>query len=364
MKPKYYSLKPILAKEAQYNVIFGERSNGKSYSVLKYGIEQFHALGKQMAIVRRWSEDFTGKRGKTMFDNLEANGEIEKITGGEWTGVHYYASKWYLCRYIDDEKEIAPEPFAFGFSISAMEHDKSTSYPNVTTVLFDEFLTRSMYLPDEFVLFMNVLSTIIRHRTDVKIFMLGNTVNRYCPYFREMGLTHVKEMKPGDIDVYRYGESALKVAVEYTAETKGGKKSDIYFAFSNPKLAMIKGGAWELDIYPHLPEKYKPNEVIFTYFILFDGEMLQCEIIQKPDSIFTFIHRKTGEIKYPETDLVYTTEYSQRPNYRRRITKPKTEAEKKILSFFVNDKVFYQDNETGEIVRNYLMWSASEGKKK
>ena len=40
--------------------------------------------------------------------------------------------------------------------------------------------------------FMNVLSTIIRDRENIKIFMLGNTVNKYCPYFDEMGLTFHK----------------------------------------------------------------------------------------------------------------------------------------------------------------------------
>ena len=64
-------------------------------------------------------------------------------------------------------------------------------------------------------MFANVLSTIIRHRNDVKIFMLANTVNKYCPYFKEMGLKHITEMKQGSIDIYTYGSSDLRVAVEY-----------------------------------------------------------------------------------------------------------------------------------------------------
>ena len=77
---------------------------------------------------------------------------------------------------------------AYALSISEVEHMKSSSYENVTSVIFDEFLTRRVYLVHEFVSFMNVLSTIIRKRENVQIFMLGNTVNRYCPYFSEMGL--------------------------------------------------------------------------------------------------------------------------------------------------------------------------------
>ena len=37
---KYYSLDRILSKNACYNIIFGERSNGKTYSVLKYALPQ------------------------------------------------------------------------------------------------------------------------------------------------------------------------------------------------------------------------------------------------------------------------------------------------------------------------------------
>lgn len=357
MRQKFYSLKRILEKDAQYNVIFGERSNGKTYAVLKYGLERYTSHGEQLAIVRRWQDDFTGKRGQVMFDSIVANGEVSKLTNGEWTGIYYYGSRWYLCKYDEDGKRISQEqPFAYGFSISSMEHDKSTSYPNITTICFDEFLTRTTYLPDEFVLFMNVISTIVRNRTNVKIFMLGNTVNKYCPYFKEMGLNHIKEMKQGDIDVYRYGNSELIVAVEYTTANKQGKDSDLYFAFDNPKLSMITGGAWEINIYPHCPVKYKPSEVLFTYFIEFAGDMLQCEIVQHEDMLFTFIHRKTTELKHPESDYIYTTGFSPKPNVMRKITKPHSELEKKIAWFYQNDKVFYSDNEVGEIVRNYLLW--------
>lgn len=357
MKQKFYSLKNILSKDAQYNMIFGERSNGKTYAVLKYAIEQYIKTGEQLAIVRRWSEDFTGKRGMTMFDAIVANGEITKLSKGQWTGIYYFGSKWYLSKYDEDSgKRVTTEqPFAYGFSISAMEHDKSTSYPSITTICFDEFLTRQAYLPDEFVLFMNVVSTIVRHRTNVKIFMLGNTVNRYCPYFKEMGLANVRNMKSGTIDVYRYGDSELKVAVEYTANRQS-KESDFYFAFDNPKLSMITGGSWEIDIYPHCPVKYKPKEVMFKFYIQFSGDMLECEVVSHENLNFIFIHRKTTDLQFPEKDLIYSPDFSPLPNWKRKITKPTSNIERKIAEYFIKDKIFYADNEVGEIVRNYLIW--------
>lgn len=361
---EFYSLEPILKEKAHYNIIIGERSNGKTYSVLQKIINDYAESGKQAALLRRMQEDFIGKRGAGLFEPLIDNGEIELATAGEWTSVYYFASRWFLCRYETDKKGntnriTAQEPFMYGFALSQMEHEKGTGYPNVKTIVFDEFITRMAYLRDEFVLFMNTLSTIIRSRDDVTIFMLGNTVNKYCPYFDEMGLRHIKEMKQGEIDVYQLKHTSgkvLKVAVEYCKPFEKGKKSDFYFAFDNQKLEMITNGVWEIDLYPHCPYHYKPKNILFTYFIEFDRELLQCEVVQVDNVCFTFIHRKTTPLKHPDTDLVFTTRYDARPNYRRKLIYPHMDIEKKIMEFYTTDKIFYQDNEVGEIVRNYLLW--------
>lgn len=360
-KSKYYSLKNILSKNCTYSLIIGERSNGKTYACLKYGIEQYVRTGAQLAVVRRWQDDFKSKRGASMFDALIANGEIDLLTNHQWTDVYYYGSRWFFCRYDENKKRIvSDDPFAFAFAISSMEHDKSTSYPRVKTVVFDEFITRSYYLPDEFILFMNVLSTIVRQRSDVKILMCGNTVSKTCPYFVEMGLTHIKKQQPGTIDVYTYGDSSLTVAVELCAGNVAGKDSNRFFAFDNPRLSMITGNGsiWEMAIYPHCPCKYTPADIQFIYFVEFDGDLLQCEIVLKDDLFFTFVHRKTTPIKDQARDIIFSPDVDARPNHFRRITKPTNDLTNRIADFYRRDKVFYADNEVGEIMRNYLQWSS------
>lgn len=360
---KYYSLKAILAKKAQYNIIIGERSNGKTYAVELYGVERYTKTGEQMALVRRFKEDFRGKRGQHIFDSLVDNRIIEKLTKGNYNDVSYYNGQWFLSKFDENTQTIIKDnkPFCIGFSLSDVEHDKSTSYPNITTVLFDEFLTRQYYLNDEFILFMNTLSTIIRQRDNVTIFMLGNTVNKYCPYFREFGLTHITQMKQGSIDVYTYGDSELKVAVEYCdTSNKTRKKSDLYFAFNNPKLEMIKSGAWELEIYPHLPHKYKPENIMFTFFIVFHENILQCEVISTNNEVFLYIHQKTTDLQYKNTDLIYNLTSDSRPNIRKTFCRPIDKIDRKIVELFTSSKVFYQNNEIGEIVRNFIIQSGGK----
>ena len=355
---KFYSTSAIDKRDATYNLIFGERSNGKTYSLLLKTLKDYVKNNNQMAYVRRWKEDITGRRAAQLFAGINENGEVSKLTKGEFTGVHYFSGKFYLCTYDDNGKAVYGDNniLGFTFSLSDGEHNKSTSYPNIKTIVFDEFLTNKIYLNDEFVHFMNTVSTIVRKREDVKIYMLGNTVNKYCPYFKEMGLEHIQKMQQGTIDVYKYGDSHLTVAVEYckTIDNGDSKGANKYFAFNNPKLSMITGGAWELNIYPHLPYKYKDNNILLTYFIDFSDNLYQCEIINIGAIYFTYIHIKTTPIKNIDSDLIYCLDYNPKPNYNRSIFKPVNNVQKKIAWFFANDKVFYQDNNTGDAIANYL----------
>lgn len=355
-KIKYYSSDRIDKKNATYNVIFGERSNGKTYAMLKKGLIQYLKDGSQLAYVRRWKEDITGRRAQRLYSGINENQEVAKLTKGEYTGVHYWAGKFYLCNYDDNGKAIYNDSkiIAFSFALSDGEHDKSTSFPEIKLIVFDEFLTNRLYLQDEFVLFMNTVSTIVRKRTDVKIYMLGNTVNKFCPYFKEMGLTHILKMEQGTIDFYNYGDSGLSVAVEYCSSIKVDDKANKYFAFDNPKLEMITGGAWELNIYPHLPEKYTPKDVQLIYFIEFNDQLFQCEVVDLGGVYFTYIHIKTTPLKNTDTDLIYSLEHDPRLNHSRNIFKPINKVQERVLWFFKTDRVYYQNNDVGDTINNYL----------
>lgn len=377
MKNKYYSLNKILEKNATYNVIFGQRGNGKTYAVLAYGLKKYVNSRndtkivngvevnnfQQMAIIRRYLEDFKGKRAQTMFDNLVSTGYVEKISNGAFTGIKYSAGKWYLTTKDENGDIIQDEyPFAFAFALTQTESDKSSSYPHVTTILFDEFISRYGYFDEEFILFENTISTIVRNgdnENNLKIFMCGNTVNKYgCPYFTEMGLHNVKNMKMGTIDVYTYGDSKLSVAVEYCNVAKATEKVNYLYAFNNPKLKMITGGKWELDIYAHLPYNY--NELphfVYIFIVKYSGEMVTGKIYNYKDTQFIYFERKTTPIVDDGNILIYSQETNVKPNYVESLTRPLPNIvfTQKVALLFKMHKVFYQDNEVGEIIRNYIL---------
>lgn len=370
MAIKYVDIPDFVKKypSCLYYLIFGERSNGKTYGVKEIILDEYLKNGGQGAIIRRYDEDWKGKEsGSVLWDDMIAHptlgNVIEKKTKGRWNFVKWDARHWNLAHRnekgeIDD---IDPKPLAYAFALTKEDSYKGKAFPEINTIFFDEFMTRKYYLQEEFLLFTSICSTIIRLRTNVKIFMCANTITTYCPYFVEMGLKHAKHLQDGEIEVYNIGETNGKIAVWHTeAMTKvGSKPSNIYFAFDNPKLKMITGGAWELKVYPRMPFEYKPKEIILLYFIIFDNEIFQCEIIKHEKMLITFIHRKTTPIKEDNKALVYQQDFDPRPNYSRKIGKPTNNLQKFIARFFVKEKVFYQDNAVGDSIEHYLKWQAT-----
>lgn len=360
---KYYRSRKIDATHAQYRIIIGQRSNGKGYQVLENMLKQYQRDGSSSVYLRRWGEDIKSTKARTIFEPLIKDGLISKYTDGIWDGVYYYSSAWYFCKADPDHdgKVIkSDKPFCYGLALNEMEHVKSASFPSVRLIFFDEFLTRFGYLIDEFVIFMNELSTIIRQRDNVIIYMVGNTVSKDCPYFKEMGLNRITDMKPGDLQTYEYGESGLKVAVEFSDMPAKRKPSDVYFAFNNPRLEMItgQGQVWELNLYPHKPVPFRDADIKFIYFIRYNDNLLQCEIVIKDHYNFTFVHPKTTDLKDPEHDLIFDTEASPLYTRSRKINQGigKSKIVSKIVSYYNNEKIFFSDNETGEIMRSYLQW--------
>lgn len=369
MKQKFYSIRHLLQlhPDAHYYMVYGQRSNGKTYSTLDYCLEDYFKNGNQFAYIRRWKEDIKQSKMINLFSGLIRDNKISKYSKDKWNEIQYHNRAFYLVRYEEEinnegkitrRKIIDDNPFCYVFVLSEEEHEKGFETPLIKNIIFDEFIARTRYLPDEFVIFTNVLSTIIRNRGNIKIFMLGNTVNRFSIYFSEMGLTNIKSQKIGTIDVYNYGESGLKVVVEFSDFPMKKKPSDVYFAFSNPKLQMITKGNWEIAIYPHLQKnmKYAPKDIKYKYYIIFDDVLLQADIIYLKEQklLYTFIHIKTTPLEDDSNNLIYSLEPNPKPNYRRNLLKPFSQLEKLIIDMFLKDKVFYQSNEIGDIVRNYI----------
>lgn len=359
----FVTLKRFSSIQAQYYILYGERSNGKTTAVLDEACltdawnTLYEERTREFVIIRRFGVDIVGNRVNDFFKSINSRGVVKKLTKGEYDRVIVEKKTFY---FYSSETETKSKPIGYVIALTDMEHDKGRNFPDVKNVLFDEFITHTYYLPNEFELFTNTLSTIVRLEDDVKIYMCGNTVNRYSLYFREMQLKGIKKQKQGTIDVYNIQDAhdakiKTTIAVYYTDSlAKGAKKSNIYFAFNSPKVNMIKNGAWEVGMYPHLPIRYMESQIIFNYFIRFDDDIFHCEIIKTPKGAFTYIHEKTTPIRN-DNDIVFDLNvYDLSPYHNRNMLRCEKPFVSKLLYFFDNDLVFYQDNLVGNAIDNYF----------
>lgn len=354
---KYYDIEPLWSKNYTYAMAIGMRSNGKTYAALKKCLELYAQTGDQFAVIRTWADDFKGKGGVTLFDPLINNGVIDDLFNGEYTTVIYKSERWYLASFDDKGKAVlAPEPFAWAFPLTTYIHDKGSSYPKIKNVIYDEFMIDG-YLPEGIVdTFFNCLSTIIRDKDDVKIIMIANTVNIYSPFFDAFGID-ARKLVQGEIAEYRYADNPhLVVGVEFCDPVYRTEKQNKYFAFGRSSTSdMITTGKWQLPHYPRPPIKYVPKDVKFCCFVKYKELIIQIDVIRGPYYFIAIAHKKSGEIKNPERDIIYDSTYEglQR-NIIKNIYTSDTEFSRRLLLLKLEHKFYYSDNIVGESIRNWL----------
>ena len=251
---KWYSLENILKYDAQYYIIFGERSNGKSFAVNKYIINKYFEEGKQFAFVKRYEEDIKSKYMSEVFP-LELREYVEEKYNKK---IKFYRGQW-LAYDSDTEGKLSEcEVMGYAFSLSAVNRTKATTYPLIETILFEEFMSIDCsYLPDEVNLLLNLVSTIARHRHTVKIFMLANSISKYSPYSSALGI-RLHRLKKGEIIEKEYQDKKgfrTKFAIERTEnvnvfDNKNNKDKIVYNIFGNSGVGrMITYGDFETHAY-------------------------------------------------------------------------------------------------------------------
>lgn len=358
--PGYYSYKRIMDIDAVYRLIIGQRSNGKTFGWCKMVLDNFFCYGLPSVYFRRLDEMIKPKIIQDLFAPHEKY--IEEQTDGEYNSIIYRANAWYMCRKEADKAGNAEivckqeKPFCYSAAISTVETTKGVDHGEIWSIGFDEFITRSYYLQNEFVMFQNLVSSWVRDRPGVQIFMLANTVSKFCPYFKEMGLRHVMKQEPGTIDIYEIGKSGNSIAVEICAESEAVKKKvSKYFAFDNPQLEMITSGAWEMALYRHAPPELSQYPIMLRFFVEIEERLIQGNVYKYQGYPIIFFHPKTSEIEKPQKEIIYRNDFFDgNPLHQRDVKTCFCRAQSIIYDLIRTQKTFYADNDTGEAVAAWL----------
>lgn len=350
MANKYYSLDKIKnfadKHGAIYRLIIGQRSNGKTYACLREGLKQYFENGLKIAYIRRYKEDITKPNLETLF-----NPHIDFVSmksGGKYNCFDYRSRKFCLAHCEDDEL-VKGDTICDTFSLSAWERQKGSDKGLYSMIIFDEFITRDSYLAHETDILLDVISSIMRDRQGVPVYMIANTVSQHCPYFSAFGF-NIKDIKQGDIK-----QVAPQCVIEYCNAT--GKQNNLsYFsAFGGTHSKMIMSGEWDFREYPTLyPRSHKDFNFHLRFFICLSDRKIAGEILTSGKGAFVYFYPFTGEIKHPADTIIYGGSVDDNILHCSKITDCPTSAHQIIRDLIIGQKCFYSDNETGDGVQAFI----------
>lgn len=342
----HYNLDRIEKENADFNLIYGERSNGKSYQVKhKRGILKYLETGKRFILMRRWKDEVTTEKIEQYFADVD----VSKLTDGKYNCIVMWRKVLYLGIYdIEKGKSIKGEKIGYVVALSQEQNYAGASYLDVEDIIFEEFMSRSMYIgKNEPAKLMNFYSTVDRKRGTTKIWMVGNTISQVCPYLYEWDLHYLMQnQKQGTIitkTVQATEDDTVKIAIEYCAST--GVSSHTIGRHSD----MMNKGTWQTDPQPHLPKSKNEYEVVFKFGFQYQNFRFLCENLYDNETgeMCFFIYPYKGDFK--KNLLVFSDTVKQSRFWHRNIYdfNLPNERLKNRLSNFRESNIFYATDQCG-----------------
>ena len=352
VKQVHYDIMPLKRLNCDINLIYGEKSNGKSYQAKhNIALDDYLKYGHRFILLRRWREDVTNMWVERYFADVD----VKRLTKGKYEIITAYKKEIYLSNVDKDGKVKRGEKIGYVMSLSTEQHMSSGSFLDVHNIIFEEFMERGgTYLfghagssnsePARLLTFYN---TVDRKQGRVKLWLIGNTISRVCPYLTEWSLQNtLREMKQGDIKVIEIPNenNVVKIGIEY-CKSSGGKQMSFGSVSS-----MIEKGSWQADVQPKLPKSIKEYDTTlkigFQYKgFRFVGLLLADKIT---DDLVWFIYPREKEFT-DKNMLIFSDQIKQSQYWQRNIYNLtfKNDRLQLALSTFREGNIFYSDDLTG-----------------
>lgn len=199
-KYNFYSFDNAI-KNYNFDIFFSvaTRTAGKTTACQRdIVLEDFCNEGKQFVKLCRYKDDL-----RPIYQSGWWTECIMSALHKHDVDIIYKAGKYYINErniYLKEgvlqEREFIKNAQILGYVIPIMRQQayKSINYENCKNVIFDEFAKMNDYAYDynEIDEFKSVLSTIVRLRNDVKLYLIGNVLSPYNPYFNFFGVDALK----------------------------------------------------------------------------------------------------------------------------------------------------------------------------
>lgn len=120
---------------------------GKSYQLKhKKGVEKYLKTGRRFILMRRYREEITTEKIEQYFQDVD----VTKLTDGKYNCITLYRKCLYLSNYDNETGKIKRvEKIGYVVALSTEQNYAGASYLDVDDIIFEEFMSRSVYLSNE-----------------------------------------------------------------------------------------------------------------------------------------------------------------------------------------------------------------------
>lgn len=185
----YYNFDKLFSYPFMFAFVVGNRGCGKTFNAKVAVLKKFLNTGEQFIYLRRYKTELDSAL-TSFFDDIQSNGYFEDYDLRVCKGKNLTTFK---CN---------GEVCGYAVPLSTSNILKSTAFPKVKTIIFDEYILdvaagTYKYLRDEPTQLLEFVETVFRLR-DGRVIFLGNCVNFYgSPYtgFFQLSLPYNSEFK-------------------------------------------------------------------------------------------------------------------------------------------------------------------------
>ena len=338
-----------LAPECDYLILYSNRDTGKSYATKEYLLSEAYDKGAEFVYLRR------GRLEVKDIDTADyfADMDISKITKGEYQYINVFRRRIYFAN-DEDGKIVNKKKIGYVMSLQEMESRKSLMYPKVETIVFEEYVTESYYLPHEAdSIFPNLISSIFRDRKGFVI-MVGNKVSKFNPYVQEWNLHKLPSQKTDTIDDYEFTDEGGKTVKIKSWNIK--PREDTSGMFFGNSAKNIDGDSYKVQSQNKLDDDVESFTVVHSLVVDVQNIKYLMQFMRHktdPSRFTWYVSPKTTPIQ--KGTRVITDKYSSDPLTSHSFT-PLTEGERIAFDYIRRGKIAYVSNMLGTEFKQALAY--------
>lgn len=204
-KQRFYNWADTFSRQIGHQgeicIVVGAKGIGKTFGLRRQCVQDFIKKGWRFCEVCRTKDELKVVR-LGYFDKLQNAGlftdYLFKVVG----------QVGYIAKEPDKDPETEEycekpkyQPMCYFVALTAFQTEKKRTYVNVRRFIFDEAIIDRKdryhrYLPNEFLIFANLLDSISRQQpggVQYRVYILGNACDLTCPYMRYLGINKIPD---------------------------------------------------------------------------------------------------------------------------------------------------------------------------